>query len=101
MNAVPVGVPGDYNSDGIVNAADYTVWRNHLGQSFTLPNEVAGVTPNQVTQEDYTAWKTRFGNTSSGGGSLSVGLVPETGTAVLGALALTSLLFMRRQPLYQ
>ena len=27
-----VGVPGDYNDDGIVNTADYTVWRDSLGQ---------------------------------------------------------------------
>ena len=27
---VPV-LPGDFNNDGIVDAADYTVWRNHFG----------------------------------------------------------------------
>jgi hypothetical protein len=26
-------IPGDYNQDGAVNAADYTVWRNSLGDS--------------------------------------------------------------------
>jgi hypothetical protein len=25
------GLPGDYNSDGLVNAADYTVWRDSVG----------------------------------------------------------------------
>src|SRR5262249_46025955 len=29
---------GDYNNDGKVDAADYTVWRDHLGQSFALQN---------------------------------------------------------------
>ena len=27
------GLPGDYNNDGKVDAADYTVWRNHLGEA--------------------------------------------------------------------
>ena len=30
-------VPGDYNGNGKVDAADYNIWRNHLGQTFTLP----------------------------------------------------------------
>src|SRR5262245_142524 len=37
----PAGVPGDYNKDGTVNAADYAVWRDHLGQTFQLDNEVS------------------------------------------------------------
>ena len=31
MPATPVGVPGDYNSNGIVDAADYVFWRERLG----------------------------------------------------------------------
>src|SRR3989304_3890208 len=31
-----VAVAGDYNSDGIVNAADYTVWRDNLGTGLAL-----------------------------------------------------------------
>ena len=27
-------LPGDYNQNGTVDAADYTLWRDHLGQSF-------------------------------------------------------------------
>ena len=30
------GVPGDYNSDGAVDAADYTVWCNTLGSTTDL-----------------------------------------------------------------
>jgi hypothetical protein len=26
-------LPGDYNSNGVVDAADYTVWRDNLGRS--------------------------------------------------------------------
>ena len=30
---------GDYNNDGIVDAADYVVWRKANGQNVTLPND--------------------------------------------------------------
>src|SRR5690606_30580774 len=42
-----IAADGDYNADGVVNAADYTVWRDALGQNITLPNENA--TPGSVT----------------------------------------------------
>ena len=55
--ALPVGLPGDYNQDHVVNAADYTVWRNNLGSGTSLPNDSsAGVGP-----DDYDRWKTNFG----------------------------------------
>jgi hypothetical protein len=52
---------GDYNADGLVNSADYTVWRDHLGQSFALGNrDTANTGP--ITMADYTSWKTNFGH---------------------------------------
>jgi hypothetical protein len=85
--AVPV-LPGDYNGNGIVDAADYTVWRDQLGQNFTLTNEVDGVTPGMVTPEDYDEWVVRFGNTvgmgsASGSGTLQSTAVPEPAAAWL------------------
>lgn len=74
------GTPGDYNSDGEVNAADYTVWRDHLDQTFQLPNEGAGQTPGLVTSEDYDFWKSQFG--AGGGGALATG-VPEPSSLAL------------------
>ena len=65
-----VAVPaGDYNDNGIVDAADYTLWRDHLGQTFTLMNEnPAAATPGVVDAEDYAFWKSHFGQ-SLGSGS--------------------------------
>jgi len=98
-------VPGDYNNDGTVNAADYTIWRNHLGETFQLQNEVEGTTPGMVTTEDYAAWKANFGSTSgvgeetartgvvvyesldgSGSLTLGVGAVPEPASWLLVCL---------------
>jgi hypothetical protein len=65
--SIGTGVAGDYNGDGTVNAADYTVWRDHLGQSYQLLNEAPGTTPGQVTIDDYNYWKAHFGATAPGG----------------------------------
>jgi hypothetical protein len=77
------GVPGDYNRDGTVNAADYAVWRDHLGQAFTLTNEnPAASTPAVVDAEDYNFWKSNFGQTL-GSGSGTTATVPEPTTLML------------------
>ena len=93
------GVPGDYNSDGVVDAADYTVWRDHLGTSFSLPNEVTGVTPGMVTQEDYTAWRNRFGNISGAGSASKSSAVPEPSGFELLIAAITSFLTAGLRPM--
>jgi hypothetical protein len=49
---------GDYNHDFLVDAADYTVWRDNFGTTASLPNDE---TPGVVDGEDYDAWKTNFG----------------------------------------
>ncbi len=79
------GVPGDYNANGIVDAADYAVWRDHLNTPFQLQNEVANTSPGTVDQDDYTAWRMRFGNTSGSGAGNSVeaAAVPEPTAAML------------------
>jgi len=79
------GVAGDYNQNGVVDAADYTVWRNHLGATFQLQNE-GGITPGVVDAADYNFWKSRFGMTS-GAGSIQSGAVPEPAAWLLAAIA--------------
>ena len=84
VGVAPGGVDGDYNQDGTVNAADYTVWRNHLGQVFDLPNRnPANI--GAISQADYAFWKANFGDTSgSGGGSIAgTAGVPEPNAIIL------------------
>ena len=53
------GLAGDYNNDGLVDAADYTVWRdNQNGPAGTLPNDATGVA---IGQPQYDAWRANFG----------------------------------------
>ena len=61
--ATSTGVAGDYNGNGVVDAADYVAWRN----GGPLQNEAATI--GSVTPEDYSAWRARFGKTSGSGAS--------------------------------
>lgn len=71
FEALGAGVIGDYNDNGVVDAADYTVWRDALGTGATLPNDA---TPGIVDTTDYAIWKLNFGmSAGSGAGSA----VPE------------------------
>ena len=82
------GVPGDYNGNGVVDAADYTVWRDNLGGS-SLPNE--GASFGDVDQEDYDFWVLHFGETSAGegGGAFApAAAVPEPSALWLAMVAL-------------
>ncbi|MCA9239250.1 MAG: hypothetical protein KDA37_03585, partial [Planctomycetales bacterium] len=61
------GLAGDYNEDGAVNAADYTVWRDNFGSNLALPGEnPAAATPGMVDQEDYDFWRSQYGNSAAG-----------------------------------
>lgn len=56
--SVMVAIPGDYNFDGSVDAADYPVWRDNLGSSAAsgvLPGDGNG--DHDVDEADYTFWK--------------------------------------------
>jgi hypothetical protein len=76
-DSVIVGVPGDYNNNGVVDMADYVLWRN----GGPLQNEVN--TPGTVDASDYDAWRARFGNTSGSGSSVHGAAVPEPGSVIL------------------
>jgi concanavalin A-like lectin/glucanase superfamily protein len=72
------GIPGDFNNDGAVNAADYVVWRKSIG-----------------TQEGYNLWRTNFGRTSGSGSGVG-GPIPEPSLlAMLVAVAAVGLLARR------
>jgi fibronectin-binding autotransporter adhesin len=83
-----LGVTGDYNNNGVVDAADYTVWRDALGSATALPNRDPLNTGN-VSNADYASWVAHFGQSAgAGSGGLSGGAVPEPTSLVLLAIAL-------------
>lgn len=74
-------LPGDYNRDGAVDAADYTVWRDAVGETgIGLPADGNG--DFQVTAADYQVWRTAFGDVAAGAGQN----VPEPTTLLLLSL---------------
>jgi hypothetical protein len=85
--AIP-GLAGDYNNDGAVDTADYTIWRDQLGKHVPLQNETAS--PGNVDQADYDVWRTNFGKKAAGAGSVvhSTSQVPEPAAIFLATLCL-------------
>ncbi|MCA9241147.1 MAG: hypothetical protein KDA37_13145, partial [Planctomycetales bacterium] len=52
--------PGDYNGDASVDAADYTVWRDALGEANPAAD---GDGDGLVDQDDYGVWRDNYGVT--------------------------------------
>jgi hypothetical protein len=80
-------LPGDFNFDGKVDAADYVVWRKGLGTTHT--------------QGDFNVWRGNFGAPVGGGSGSALGRerqnhVPEPSAGLLVALELLAATFCRR-----
>ena len=87
-------VAGDYNGDGVVDAADYTVWRDHSGSE--VETEIDGDKSGVVDAGDYDVWRANFGG-HRGGGALDTGnaAVPEPSTCMLALLGSMPLVLYR------
>lgn len=66
-------LPGDFNKNGVVDAADYAVWRNGLATGSYLPSQ-------------YGLWKSNFGRRQGGGATSAV---PEPSVIFLVIAAMT------------
>src|SRR5262249_2682872 len=82
-------IPGDFNGDGAVNAADYAVWRTGLATLYT--------------SGDYNDWRTHFGLSLAGSfGGSSAGFsantaVPEPKNLALLFFAAATVLYPVQQ----
>jgi hypothetical protein len=65
----PAVLPGDYNQNSIVDAADYSLWRNSLGQNVPSFSGADGNGDGTVNVQDYTVWKSNFGGVLGGSGA--------------------------------
>lgn len=90
-----INLPGDYNNNGIVDAADYVVWRDQLGNNNSLPNDDSP----GVGQDDYSRWRANFGLTAGSGANAVSGAplaAPEPASVWIALLAMP-LPFIRRR----
>ena len=76
---------GDFNGDGIVDAADYSLWRDNLGLTDESKINFAGVNDGVIDEEDYATWQANFGATAS---SSAANTVPEPNSLSLLLLCL-------------
>jgi hypothetical protein len=65
VESQPNPLPGDYNFNGVVDAADYVVWRKTVGS--TNDPRADGSGNGIVDQADYDFWRANFGNTMGAG----------------------------------
>jgi hypothetical protein len=73
---------GDFNNDGVVDAADYVVWRDGLGTIYA--------------QSDYDKWRASFGQTGGRGLSVSRAVPEPDAWKWLALVAISSGLRRRR-----
>jgi arylsulfatase A-like enzyme len=79
-------VPGDYNNDRLVDAADFQVWRASFGTSSSAAD---GNDDGIVDSGDYVVWRKAIASGSGAGAGLGpVNAVPEPVTAQLFFIAL-------------
>jgi hypothetical protein len=79
-NRIAAALPGDFNFNGVVDAADYVAWRKASG-----------------TQSSYDVWRAHFGeNAGSGSAAFSPAPVPEP-TALLHVVSAAGLATARRR----
>jgi hypothetical protein len=91
--APPPSPTGDYNGNGVVDAADYVVWRNTLTQTVAAGSGADGNANAMVDAADYDYWRARFGNMLAA--SSGATHVPEPTAPSLMAAALAALILQR------
>jgi hypothetical protein len=77
---------GDYNGDGSINAADYTLWRSTYGSTVPVAAGADGNADGLVNAADYTVWRDNL--------SAQPAAIPEP-TTLMAAAVIASLFAMR------
>jgi hypothetical protein len=98
LHAAPP-LPGDYNNNHVVDAADYTTWRNNLGAPDESSLHDNGDGMNGVDLGDYFFWRQNYGNTNipAAGAAFEANTVPEPTVPMLFLGAMIAGFAIRRR----
>lgn len=89
---------GDYNSDGLVDTADYTIWRDNLGAAGLSPFDPGdGNGDGLVNHEDYVVWRENFGQSAAAGNGAAA-LAPEPSALAIGVPLLLAAFWPCQRP---
>jgi hypothetical protein len=91
---VAIELPGDYNLDGAVNAADYVVWRNSVDDEVHRGTLADGDADGVIGAGDYDVWVENFGSVLQNGNGAAV---PEPAAVALCVVGLLVGALMRRR----
>jgi hypothetical protein len=90
-------VQADYNKNGIVDTADYIVYRDTLGQTGTSL-AADGNANGQIDTGDYDVWRAHFGELVGSGSSARLkAAVPETAPRIMLMFGAALLCLLRRR----
>ena len=79
---------GDYNGDGAVDAADYTVWRSAMGSTSNLAADGNG--NGVIDNADLSVWQANFGRTLGSGAATAVPEPHAVALLLVGCVLLIS-----------
>jgi hypothetical protein len=85
------GVIGDYNHDGAVEAADYTLWRDSLGSTNNLAAD--GNAGGMIGARDCDAWNAHFGQSAPARGASASTTAPELAAVWMLLIGLAGFIF--------
>lgn len=87
-------IPGDFDRNGTVNAADYGAWKSAFGTTVAVPGDGADGNRNGIVDAgDYSVWR----DNAAAGATATLNLsIPEPATLILSAFVLLGLRPPRR-----
>jgi hypothetical protein len=82
LTTISIPLPGDYNDNGVVDAADYVMVKDTLGLIVPKGTGADGNRDGRITIVDLSIWVTHFGDSILSAGA-SIATVPEPATGLL------------------